>query len=83
MSLLKEFTVVRVVRLRRPVEEYDGWRINVRGPQVGDQGTIVDVLHAENLPDRYVVESGLPDGTDLWLSDFDADEIEPVTEPGT
>jgi hypothetical protein len=37
---------------------------------------VLDVLSAPNLPDKYVVESCLPDGSSLWLADFFAEEIE-------
>ncbi len=70
--------MVRVVRLLHPAEEYDGWRVNKRNPQIGDTGTIVEILHAPNLPDKYVVEAVEPDGNTTWLGDFDADEIEPM-----
>jgi hypothetical protein len=37
---------------------------------------VLDVLSAPNLPDKYVVENCLPDGSSLWLADFFAEEIE-------
>jgi hypothetical protein len=36
------------------------------------------LLHAPNLPDKYVVENSGKDGIPVWMSDFFADEIEPV-----
>lgn len=51
--------------LRRP-EEYYGWRSNQRPPQVGDIGTIVEILHASGLPDGYVVESSGPDDIPIF-----------------
>jgi hypothetical protein len=77
MNTLEEYALVRVKKLKHPPEKYDGWRVNKRSPRVGDIGTILDILHAPNLPDDYVVESSEPDGIPIWLGDFDADELEP------
>jgi hypothetical protein len=76
---LKLYEQVRVVRLTRSPDEYDGWRLNQRLPRVGDVGTLIDVLKAPDLPDRYVVEMRGADGVDIWLSEFERDEIEPIT----
>ena len=75
---LAPFAMVRVKLLRESGEQYDGWRLNVRPPAIGDTGAIVDVLQATGLPDKFVVESVVPDGTTLWLADFFAEEIELV-----
>ncbi len=76
MSVLEQYSLVRIVKLKHPPEKYDGWRLNQRGPQIGDIGTVLDILHAPGFPDDYVVESSGPDGVDIWLGDFDADELE-------
>lgn len=73
---LKPFVCVRVRYLRNEGSSHDGWRVNQRPPQVGDCGTVLDVLSAPNLPNKYVVESSLPDASSLWLADFFAEEIE-------
>jgi hypothetical protein len=78
MAELKEYCIVRVVKLSRPIKEYDDWGLNQRNPQIGDTGTLIDKLHAPNLADKYVVESTDDDGKPIWLSDFFADEIEPI-----
>lgn len=70
------YSTVRIRRLVAPAEAYDGWRMNQRPPRAGDEGTLIDVLHAPGLPDRYVVESSAPDGTTVWLADFAAEELE-------
>jgi hypothetical protein len=62
----------------RLIEDYDGGRINQRSPRIGDTGVFIELLQAPDFPDLYVVESSLPDGTTIWLSDFLIDEIEPV-----
>jgi len=38
----------------------------------------VDILRAQGLVDRYVVECSGPDGITIWLDDFDAEELEAV-----
>ena len=78
MTSLNQYGIVRVVQMLHPLEEYDSWHANKRAPQIGDTGTIVEILQAPNLPNKYVVEAVEPDGTPLWLSDFDADEIAAV-----
>lgn len=83
MKPLRQYEVVRVVRLLRDAQHYDGWRFNKRPPRVGDTGTIVDILHLVGSPENYVVEASLPDGTTLWPGDFSADELEPIyADPG-
>ncbi len=68
MPTLEQYGLVRVIKLKHPPEKYNGWGINQRGPRVGDVGTILDILHAPNLPDDYIVESSCgPDGNDIWL----------------
>jgi hypothetical protein len=78
METLVEYQLVRVVKLLRDPEGYDGWKINQRPPAVGDVGTLLDVLRAPGLRDRYVVECCEPDGTTVWLDDFDAVELQPA-----
>lgn len=72
--------MVRVTRLLRSPETYDGWGFNKRPPQVGDVGTIVDVFPESGPPENYVVEASMPDGTTLWLGDFSPDELEPAEQ---
>lgn len=74
-SALKPFVCVRVRKLLYEAQAYDGWGVNQRPPQVGDDGVVLEVLRAPGLPDKYLVESGLPGGR-LWLSDFCAEEID-------
>jgi hypothetical protein len=80
MECLKQYGLVRVRQLLQPAAEYDGWRVNQRPPQVGDVGTLLDILRAADLPDRYVVESSGADGITVWLGDFTAEELEAVGE---
>lgn len=76
--MFKEYNKVRVIKLIHSMEEYDGWKINKRNPAIGDIGVIVEILHAPNLPDKYVVEHISPDAVPDWLGDFDAEEIESI-----
>lgn len=75
---LKPYVVVRIKQLRELPDEYDGWYVNTRSPQVGDTGTLIDSLSASGLPNKYVIESCAPDGTTVWLADFFAEELEIV-----
>jgi hypothetical protein len=81
MTKLKEYSTVRVVKLLLPADEYDGWDVNQRDPQIGDTGILIDILHAPNLPDKYVVENMGSDARAIWLSDFFAEEIESIDPP--
>lgn len=80
MAELRLYEAVRVCQLLQRPSEYDGWRVNQRSPQVGDTGTLVEILHAPGLPDRYVVESCGPGGITIWLGDFAAEELEPESK---
>jgi hypothetical protein len=80
MRRLKQYGLVRIRQLLQPAVEYDGWRVNQRPPQVGDVGTLLDILQAPGLPDLYVVESSGADGITVWLGDFAAEELEAVGE---
>jgi hypothetical protein len=82
---LEQYSIVRIVKLLHPPEAYNGWGINKRNPQVGDTGAILEILTAPGLSDNYVVENSDADGSDIWLADFVAEELEPVlveTSPG-
>lgn len=54
------------------------WHLNQRPPQVGDTGTIIDILQGPGLPVRYVVESVGSDGATLFLGEFSAEELDEV-----
>ena len=78
MSQLIQYEMVCVRKILFPESDYDGWRINKRKPQVGDTGTLIDILEVEGLPSKYVVESSGKDGLTIFLSEFLAEEIEPI-----
>ena len=72
------YSLVRIRQLLGSPSDYDGWRISQRPPRVGDTGTLLDVLQAPGLPDRYVVECNDPGGVAVWLGDFSAEELDPA-----
>jgi hypothetical protein len=76
--MLNQYGLVRMRKILRSADECDGWRIKQRPPQIGDIGTIVEILHAPNLPIDYIVECSNSDGTAIWVSDFFAEEIEAI-----
>jgi hypothetical protein len=78
MSRFIQYEMVRVRKILFPESDYDGWRLNKRKPQVGDTGTLIDILEVKGLPPRYAVESSGKDGITIFLSEFIAEEIEPV-----
>ena len=83
MSRLIQYETVRVRKILHPEDDYDGWKLNKRKPQVGDTGTLIDILSAPNLPLRYVVESSGADGVTIFLSEFEEYEIEPIRNEKT
>jgi hypothetical protein len=78
MAELRQYELVRVVRLLRPPEHYNGWGVNERAPTVGDTGWLIEILEAPDGDVAYVVECSGPDGDTIWLDDLLAEELEPV-----
>ena len=78
MNGLIQYEVVRVRKILFPEQDYDDWAVNQRKPQVGDTGILIEILEAPGLQPRYVVESIGADGMTIFLSDFDAEEIESI-----
>lgn len=77
MSIFPQYAVVSVLEVARVTETYNGWKVNQRSPQVGDVGTIVEILQADGLPDHYVVECSDSNGFTIWLGEFLSNEIAP------
>lgn len=77
MGIPVQYQQVRVKQLLRNPKEYDAWGLNKRSPEPGDVGTLIDVLHAEDFPDHYVVEKTNLEGITIWLSEFLEEELEP------
>jgi hypothetical protein len=79
----REYSLVRIRRLLRPSEAYDGWRSNLRSPRTGDEGIVVDILNAPGVPGTYLYivecrECIEPGGEPLWLGEFSEEELEPL-----
>jgi hypothetical protein len=79
VSRLRQYELVRLLKLRSAPEQYDGWKVNRRSPKLGDVGTLVEILHAPGFADRYIVEcvSATGDGTTDWATSPE-DELEPA-----
>ncbi len=78
--MLPMYTRVRIKKLLHPDDPYNQWGINMRAPKVGETGFLIDVLYARDAPVHYVVENSDLDGTDIWLGEFEAEEIELESE---
>lgn len=73
---IQPFSVVRIRVLLDAKHNWFGETDCGQLPRVGDVGTVVDVLHAKGLPDKFPVELVETDGTVRWLCDFWAEELE-------
>lgn len=81
MTDLVQYGLAWVKVVLRDPDKYDGWKFNKRPPQVGDIGTITEILQAPEVPDHLIVETLDPSsGTTIWLSEFEREELEPVRE---
>jgi hypothetical protein len=76
-AVLREYDVVRVVRLEPRAREYTSSEGYGRDPRVGDIGTIVHD-YGEGRDDRtpVCVECSAESGHCIWLADFERDELE-------
>ncbi len=68
--------------LFRRTNEYNDWDVNQCNPQTSDIGTLIDVLRAPNLPDKYVEANAGNDGIPIWMREFLAEGIEPIMPSG-
>lgn len=76
MTNFHEYDVVQVTQLIQPDRHYDGSDGIKRPPQIGDQGTIVDI--SPKADSWCVVECLDSDGATIWLADFSSDELQLV-----
>ena len=74
----EQYSLVRVRQLLQSPDHYDGWGFNQRPPQVGDIGTLLDILQTPGSPDGYVVECSGTDARAVWLGIFTVEELEPA-----
>ena len=80
MDQLREFDVVRVVRLEGGSRRFRGTDAVTRSPQVGDVGTIVGEPGGRDAG-AVTVEMVDGDGMTVWLADFARHELEFVQRP--
>jgi hypothetical protein len=78
---MQEFPALAVVRVKSIFDTAIGSKRltskdNLRTPQVGDVGTIVDILRTPNARHVYIVECCNDAGETIWLCEFQADELE-------
>ena len=79
--MLYQYSIVRIIRLFHEPEFYNGWGVNQRPPQIGDEGTIVEILGSSGspFPDHYIVECSNQDGITVWLAEFILEELDELT----
>ena len=75
---MKLYDTVRVIRLLTKNRRYDGTIGVRRAPKVGDVGVLVHEYDGKDPRAPVAVESVDPDGSTIWLADFDPDELELV-----
>jgi hypothetical protein len=73
---LREYDVVRVVRLSKPDRSYSGTDGASRPPKIGDVATICHEYERHNPNATVAVEMVARGGTTIWLADFARDELE-------
>ena len=84
---VREYDVVRVVRLHTPDRRFDGTEGVRRAPQVGDVATICHELDPSDPSAPVVVEMVDDNSLTIWLADtiwlanFDRSELELVHRP--
>lgn len=78
---IKEYDVVRVVRLARADRTYEGTSDARRPPRIGDLATVVQVSPLADGSVTLTLECVGEDGSTLWLADFSPEEIELVERP--
>lgn len=80
------FPALSVVRVKAFIDRADGTKRlasddDRRPPEIGDTGTVVEILHAPGNPRMYLVESCDSTGASVWVCDFLAEELELVWLP--
>lgn len=79
MSTIRAFDGVRVLS----VEGVVPWRDfgdDTRPPRIGDEATVVEVLHALGHPDGFECECVDEHGRTLWLATFHAEALELIAK---
>lgn len=78
---LREYDVVRVVRLDSSTRDFTGTESVKRAPRIGDEGTICDQCDPDDPKAPVTVEMVDREGMTVWLADFVADELELLRRP--
>jgi hypothetical protein len=78
MLNLREYDVVRVVRLLEQERSFDGTESVRRAPRIGDVGTIIHEYDPSHSGAPVVVEMVDEEGMTVWLADFVCEELELV-----
>ena len=73
---LREYDLVRVVRLLTPTRWFDGTESVKRPPAVGDVATICHETDPSNPAAPVFVEMVDGDGMTIWLAKFEKEELE-------
>ena len=81
MAHLREYDVVRVIKLAQAVRPFDGTERVRRPPKVGDVATICDEYNPEDPAAMVVVEMVDDDGFTVWVADFERTELDLVSRP--
>ena len=81
MVHLREYDVVRVIKLVHPVRPFDGTECVRRPPKVGDVATICQEYNPEDPTAKVVVEMVDDDGFTVWVADFERTELDFVSRP--
>jgi hypothetical protein len=78
---LREYDVVRVVKLNSFTRDFTGTESLRRAPRVGDEGTICDQYDPDDPRAPVTVEMVDGEGMTVWLADFVPDELEFLRRP--
>lgn len=81
LRALREYDIVRVVRLNRPDRPFCGNEPARRGPQLGDLATIVHEHAPQDRDGDVAAEMVDESGDTVWLADFEKSELELVKRP--
>jgi len=81
MSHLREYDLVRIVKLLRSDRPFDGSESVRRSPRVGDVATICHEYDPNDPTGKVTVEMSDYNGLTIWLTDFDRAELELVRRP--
>lgn len=81
VNRIREFDIVRVVRLLERDRPFDGTVSVQRPPRLGDVATVVHEYDASHVNTPVAVEMVDEEGMTVWLADFLREELELVQRP--